>query len=37
MAQRMLVEMVDDIDGGEASQTVSFGLDGVSFEIDLSD
>ncbi len=28
--------MVDDIDGGEASETVSFALDGVSYEIDLS-
>jgi hypothetical protein len=37
MAQRTHVEMVDDIDGGVASQTVSFGLDGVSYEIDLSD
>ncbi len=37
MAQRMLVEMVDDIDGGEAAETVSFGLDGVEYEIDLSD
>ncbi|MDT8913534.1 Lsr2 family protein [Amycolatopsis sp. PS_44_ISF1] len=37
MAQKVLVEMVDDIDGGEASETVTFGLDGVQYEIDLSD
>jgi hypothetical protein len=37
MAQKVLVEMVDDIDGEVANQTVPFGLDGVSYEIDLSD
>lgn len=37
MAQKVLVEMVDDIDGGVANQTVPFSLDGVSYEIDLSD
>jgi hypothetical protein len=37
MAQKVLVQMVDDIDGGEASQTVPFGIDGVQYEIDLSD
>lgn len=37
MAQKVLIEMVDDIDGEIASQTVPFGLDGVSYEIDLSD
>ena len=28
--------LVDDIDGGEAAETVEFALDGVSYEIDLS-
>jgi hypothetical protein len=28
--------LVDDLDGGEAAETVEFGLDGVSYEIDLS-
>lgn len=28
--------LVDDLDGGEASETVEFGLDGTSYEIDLS-
>ncbi|QWF80984.1 histone-like nucleoid-structuring protein Lsr2 [Amycolatopsis sp. CA-230715] len=37
MAQKVLVEILDDIDGTEASQTVPFALDGVSYEIDLSD
>ncbi|MFE5564843.1 Lsr2 family protein [Amycolatopsis japonica] len=37
MAQQVLVSLVDDIDGGEATQTVPFVLDGVSYEIDLSD
>jgi hypothetical protein len=37
MAQKVLVEMLDDIDGSPASHTVPFGLDGISYEIDLSD
>lgn len=37
MAQKISVEVVDDLDGGVATQTVPFGLDGVSYEIDLSD
>lgn len=37
MAQKVSVEIVDDIDGGEATQTVPFGIDGVRYEIDLSD
>jgi hypothetical protein len=36
MAQKVQVLLVDDLDGGEASETVSFSLDGVSYEIDLS-
>src|SRR6202162_2467517 len=36
MAQKVQVLLVDDLDGGEATETVSFGLDGSSFEIDLS-
>lgn len=36
MAQKVQVLLVDDIDGGEASETVSFALDGSSYEIDLS-
>ena len=37
MAQRVEVILVDDVDGGSASETVTFALDGVSYEIDLSD
>ena len=37
MAQRVVVAVIDDIDGSDARQTVPFGLDGVSYEIDLSD
>jgi Lsr2 len=37
MAQKTFVQLVDDIDGGEATQTVKFGLDGTQYEIDLSD
>lgn len=37
MAQRVQVILVDDVNGGEASETVEFGLDGVTYEIDLSD
>ena len=37
MAQRVVVTLEDDIDGGEAAETVSFALDGVTYEIDLSE
>ena len=37
MAQKVTIVLVDDIDGGEASQTVTFGLDGTTYEIDLND
>jgi hypothetical protein len=37
MAQKVNVVLVDDLDGGKASETVMFGLDGVAYEIDLSD
>jgi Lsr2 len=36
VAQKTVVTLVDDLDGGEADETVSFGLDGSSYEIDLS-
>jgi Lsr2 len=36
MAQKVQVILVDDIDGGPADETLSFSLDGVSYEIDLS-
>ena len=37
MAQKLQVVLVDDVDGGAADQTVEFSLDGVDYEIDLSD
>ncbi len=37
MATRTVVTLVDDLDGGIAEQSVSFGLDHVDYEIDLSD
>ena len=36
MAQKVQVILVDDIDGGAATETVAFALDGVGYEIDLS-
>ena len=36
MAQKVTVQLVDDVDGSEAESTVEFGLDGVSYSIDLS-
>jgi hypothetical protein len=36
VAQQTSVTMVDDLDGGKAAETVTFGLDGGSYEIDLS-
>jgi hypothetical protein len=36
MAQKVQVILVDDLDGGPAEETLSFSLDGVSYEIDLS-
>lgn len=32
-----ITHMTDDLDGGEAAETVAFSLDGASYEIDLSD
>lgn len=37
MAQRVQILLEDDLDGGEATETVTFALDGVTYEIDLSD
>jgi hypothetical protein len=40
MAQRTVVQLVDDIDGteitGNQGETVTFGLDGATYEIDLT-
>ena len=37
MAQKVHIVLEDDLDGSDATQTVSFGLDGTSYEIDLND
>lgn len=37
MVQRVQVILEDDVSGGEATETVEFSLDGVSYEIDLND
>lgn len=37
MAQRTVVLLEDDIDGGEAAETITFGIDGTTYEIDLNE
>lgn len=37
MVQKLQMLLVDDIDGGEAQETLNFALDGVTYEIDLSE
>jgi hypothetical protein len=36
MASRTIVELTDDFDGKKADETVTFSLDGITYEIDLS-
>lgn len=36
MAKKTVVTWVDDIDGSEGADTVEFGLDGLTYAIDLS-
>jgi hypothetical protein len=36
VAQKVQVILVDDLNGGDAVETVGFALDGVAYEIDLS-
>ena len=36
MAQKVNIVLVDDLDGSEAGETVTFGLDGTTYEIDLT-
>jgi hypothetical protein len=36
VAQKVTVSLVDDLDGKKADETVEFGLDGTSYQIDLS-
>jgi hypothetical protein len=37
MAKSVHVVVSDDLDGSDGAETVSFGFEGVSYEIDLSD
>ena len=36
MASKTIVEVIDDLDGSKAEETVRFALDGTEYEIDLS-
>jgi hypothetical protein len=36
VAQKVNIILIDDLDGSDAVETVSFGLDGTSYEIDLN-
>jgi hypothetical protein len=36
MVQRVQIVLFDDLDGSPADETVTFGLDGVTYEIDLT-
>jgi hypothetical protein len=36
MAQKIQVLLIDDMDGSDAEETVSFALDGAGYEIDLT-
>lgn len=36
MAQKVQVLLLDDLEGGEADETVTFALDGKTYEIDLT-
>lgn len=37
MAKKVVVQLIDDIDGSVAEETIQFSLDGVNYEVDLSD
>lgn len=37
MAKQVITKLLDDLDGGEADESVTFALDGVNYEIDLSE
>lgn len=35
MAQKISIELIDDLDGSIATETIKFGIDGVHYDIDL--
>jgi hypothetical protein len=37
VAQRVEIQYIDDLDGTEAAETLRFAIDGVEYEIDVSD
>lgn len=37
MAKQTITQLIDDIDGGDAEETVTFGIDGNNYEIDLNE
>jgi hypothetical protein len=37
MARQVITVLTDDLDGGDADRTVEFGIDGVTYTIDLSE
>jgi hypothetical protein len=36
MAKTVIVKLTDDLDGGDADETIQFALEGRSYEVDLS-
>jgi hypothetical protein len=36
VAREVIEKLIDDLDGSEATETVAFGLDGATYEIDLT-
>jgi len=36
VAKRTVHVLIDDLDGGDADETITFGVDGMQYEIDLS-
>jgi hypothetical protein len=36
MAREVIEKLIDDLDGGVADETVVFGIDGATYEVDLS-
>ena len=37
MAKKVKTILIDDIDGSDAAETITFGLDNVNYEIDLNE
>jgi len=37
MAQKTHIELIDDLDGSTATETIKFGLDSTHYDIDLND